>query len=114
MTIDDLGRSCIVGGVAYYAFFWWWPESGRLFGSGAAWRSAPPWVRMLTRRTSGEVFLFGLLSQLWAVTLVLVGLGIANGRLDPVVLEVELGAIVIPAVLSGVVMIWRRPNRRDL
>jgi hypothetical protein len=67
---------------------------------------------MLTRRTSGEVFLFGLLSQLWAVTLVLVGLGIANGRLDPVVLEFELGAIAVPAVLSGVVLIWRHSSRR--
>jgi hypothetical protein len=66
----------------------------------------------LTRRTEGDVFLFGLLSQLWAVTLVLVGLGIGSGQLHRVVIEFELGAIVIPAVLSGVVLIWRRSSRR--
>ena len=114
MTIDDLARACIVGGVAYYAFFWWWPESGGLFGSGDAWRSAPRWLRRLTRRTEGDVFLFGLLNQLWTLTLVAVGLGIGNHRLHPLVLEVDLGAIVIPAVLSGVVIIWRRSMRRDL
>jgi hypothetical protein len=114
MTIDDLARACIVGGVGYYAFFWWWPESGGLFGSGDAWRSAPRWLRRLTRRSEGDAFLFGLLSQLWALTLVLVGLGIGNGRLHPVVVEIELGAIVIPAVVSSVVMIWRRSSRRDL
>jgi hypothetical protein len=114
MTIDDLARACILGGIAYYAFFWWWPESGGLFGTGGAWRSAPGWLRRLTRRTEGDVFLFGLLSQFWAIMLVLVGLGIGSGRLHPVVLEIELGAIIIPAVLSGVVMIWHRSGRRDV
>lgn len=113
MTIDDLARAFIVGGVVYYTSFWLWPERGGLFGSGDAWRSAPRWLRRLTRRTEGDVFLFGLLSQLWAVTLLLAGLGFGSGALRPVVLEVELGAIVIPAVLSGVVMIWRRSRRRD-
>jgi hypothetical protein len=42
----------------------------------------------------------------------LVGLGLGSGRSNPVVLEFDLGAIVISAVLSGVVMIWRRFSRR--
>jgi hypothetical protein len=112
MTIDDLARACIVGGVAYYAVFWWWPESAGLFGTGDVWRSAPRWLTRLTRHTEGDIFFFGLLSQSWAVTLVLAGLGIGSGRLHPVVLEFELGAIAVPAVLSGVVLIWRRSSRR--
>lgn len=110
MTAAEIARAWIVGGLLWYAAFWLWPYSGNLFGSTDTWRSAPRWLRRVTRRDGEEVHLFGLLSQLWAVSMVVVGVGLASDSFRPGVawLQAQLGAIALPTVVSGAVFLWRR------
>jgi hypothetical protein len=71
VSTADITRSLIVGGLVWYGIFWWWPESARLFGQTGVWRSAPSVLARAIRRRGNELYLFGLLSQAWALVLIL-------------------------------------------
>ena len=109
MTLEDLARGFVVLGVAYYFFYWAWPESGRLFGDAGAWHSAPVWVRRIAQHHGHEAYFLGVLSQVWAVTLVATGIAFAAGVIRPVriVVEGELGAILLPIAISAAIAGWR-------
>ena len=110
MTAAEIARAWIVLGFLWYAAFWLWPHSGNLFGPADTWRSVPRWLRRVLRRDGEEVHLFGLLSQLWAISLVVVGVGLASNSFHPgaLWLQAQLGAIALPLVLSGAVFLRRR------
>jgi len=113
MTTEEIARGMILGGAGLYGFFWFWPENGRLFGPGDRWRTAPRWIRLITQRRDVGVHFYGLLSQIWALSLLAMGIAIAAGaRPSSTAVQVEFGAIVVPAIVSIAIRLWRRRSTR--
>ncbi len=110
MTLAEVARGFVVGGVLYYLLWWWWPEYGRLFGRGGLWRSAPGWLKPMAQRRGQEVYLLTVLSESWAAVLILTGIGLATGAVAPPrwVVEAEFGFILAPFVVAGAVAAWRK------
>ena len=114
MTLADISRAFIIGGAMYYGIYWWWPESGHWFGPAGVWRSLPRWLRPLVQRYGDEVHFYTVFSELWALSLVVLGVALEIGAIRPnsAFLLTALGAIAAPAVLCALIVSVRLRRRR--
>jgi hypothetical protein len=113
VTADDLARGLIIGGTGFYGLLWYWPESGRLFGRTDHWQRAPRWLRAATQRRDVGVHFYGLLLQVWALSVLATGIAVAAGaRPSAAFLQGELGAIMAPAVVSSAIWLSQKWSKR--
>jgi hypothetical protein len=108
VTADDIARGLIIGGTVWYALFWFVPKSGRLLGEADCWRTAPRWIRVATQRRDVGVHFYGLLQQAWGLTVLATGIAIVAGaRPSGAFVQGEIGAIVVPAIVSIAIRLVR-------